>query len=131
LIKINTFPFANQLAQGLLSPEKIGIDIKGNSQLNRTSQIVNRDLSAISEDQSTSPSKLLISLERKLKELTVLYQISQAIGSTFNCQKVFSDILAIFHSHLGMNRGTITCLDPIQSLQQGFKKLYSLFSRTE
>jgi Nif-specific regulatory protein len=50
-------------------------------------------------------------LERKLKELTVLYEISQAIGSTVNCQEVFSDILLIFHSHLGMNRGTITLLN--------------------
>jgi Nif-specific regulatory protein len=81
--------------------------------LNRAIPAVNHGLVTISKDQSTPPNKLLISLERKLKELTVLYQISQAIGSTFNCQEVFSDILAIFHSRLGMNRGTITCLDPI------------------
>lgn len=56
--------------------------------------------------------KLVISLERKLKELTVLYEISQSIGSTLNCQEVFSDILRTFHSHLGMNRGTITLLNP-------------------
>ncbi len=59
------------------------------------------------------PDKIVMSLERKLKELTVLYEISQAIGSTLNCQEVFPDILSIFHSHLGMNRGTITLLDPI------------------
>jgi Nif-specific regulatory protein len=51
-------------------------------------------------------------LERKVQELTVLYRISQAIGSTLNCPEVFPDILQIFHSHLGMNRGTITLLDP-------------------
>jgi Nif-specific regulatory protein len=103
----------DQLARGLLSSQRIGIDMKGNSQLNPTSPTVTRGLVAISKDQSTPPNNLLISLERKLKELTVLYQISQAIGSTFNCQEVFSDILGIFHSRLGMNRGTITCLDPI------------------
>lgn len=62
--------------------------------------------------QGHVPYKLVISLERKLKELTVLYEISQSIGSTLNCQEVFSDILRTFHSHLGMNRGTITLLNP-------------------
>jgi Nif-specific regulatory protein len=51
-------------------------------------------------------------LERKLQELTVLYRISQTIGSTMNCRETFTDILHIFHSHLGMNRGTITVLNP-------------------
>jgi Nif-specific regulatory protein len=60
----------------------------------------------------TPRDKLLISLERKLKELTVLYEISQLIGSTPNCQEVLPDILATFHSRLGMNRGTITLLNP-------------------
>jgi Nif-specific regulatory protein len=62
--------------------------------------------------QGHVPYKLVISLERKLKELTVLYEISQSIGSTLNCQEVFSEILRTFHAHLGMNRGTITLLNP-------------------
>jgi Nif-specific regulatory protein len=57
--------------------------------------------------------KLVVSLERKLQELTVLYEISQLIGSTLNCQEVFSDILGTFHTRLGMNRGTITLLNPV------------------
>jgi Nif-specific regulatory protein len=56
--------------------------------------------------------KVVISLERKLKELTILYEISQLIGSALNCQEVFSDILGTFHTRLGMNRGTITLLNP-------------------
>jgi len=56
--------------------------------------------------------KLTLSLERKLQESSVLYEISQAIGSTLNCQEVFSDVLHIFHTRLGMNRGTITLLNP-------------------
>ena len=60
----------------------------------------------------TPRDKLVISLERKLKESTVLYEISQLIGSTPNCQEVLFDILATFHSRLGMNRGTITLLNP-------------------
>ena len=63
--------------------------------------------------QGPPPDKLVTSLERKLKELTVLYEISQLIGSSFDCREVFSDILNTFHSRLGMNRGTITLLNPM------------------
>ncbi len=62
-------------------------------------------------DPSLSPDKLVSSLERKVKELTVLYKISQLIGSTLNFQSIFPEILGTFHSHLGMNRGTITLLN--------------------
>ncbi len=61
--------------------------------------------------RGTPSLSVVAPLERKVQELTVLYRISQAIGSTLNCQEVFPDILQIFHSHLGMNRGTITLLD--------------------
>ena len=81
--------------------------------MNRAIHPVTTDLVSIKKGQSTPSTKLVISLERKLKELTVLYEISQVIRSTLNCHEVFSDILGIFHSHLGMNRGTITLLDPI------------------
>ncbi|MCX8116847.1 MAG: nif-specific transcriptional activator NifA [Desulfobacterota bacterium] len=63
--------------------------------------------------QAPSQDQLILSLERKIKELTVLYQISQLIGSNFDCQKVFPDILETFHTHLGMSRGTITLLNPL------------------
>jgi len=66
---------------------------------------------AIKKTKGPPPDKLVISLERKLKELTVLYEISQLIGSTLDCQEVLSDILSIFHARLGMNRGTITILN--------------------
>jgi len=80
--------------------------------LNGVPTIPNR-LTATKKAQSSSPDKVIITLERKLKEFTVLYEISQLIGSTFNWAEVFSDILGIFHSHLGMNRGTITLLNPV------------------
>ncbi len=54
----------------------------------------------------------VLSPERKLQEITVLYEVSQLIGGTLNCQDVFSDILGTFHTRLGMNRGTITLLNP-------------------
>jgi Nif-specific regulatory protein len=61
-----------------------------------------------------SPTKKLVTtLERKIKELTVLYEISQLIGSGVECQEVCSNILHIFHTRLGMNRGTMTLLNPI------------------
>jgi Nif-specific regulatory protein len=61
---------------------------------------------------SPPKNRLTFSLERKLQEQSVLYEISQVIGSTLNCREVFSDILQIFHVRLGMNRGTITLLNP-------------------
>ena len=67
---------------------------------------------AIKKAQNPSSGRLVISLERKVKELTVLYEISQLIGSGFDSQEGFSDILNTFHFHLGMNRGTITLLNP-------------------
>jgi Nif-specific regulatory protein len=66
---------------------------------------------AVVKKTASVSDKVVISLERKLKELTVLYEISKLIGSTLNCQEVFSDVLGTFHTHLGMNRGTITVLN--------------------
>ena len=66
----------------------------------------------IKKRETSPPNKLVLSLERKLKELTVLYKVSQLIGSSFDFQEVFSEILNTFHFHLGMNRGTITLLNP-------------------
>jgi Nif-specific regulatory protein len=87
--------------------------IEGNQQLNRSIHNVPPESTAIEKGRGTSQKRIVISLERKLKELTILYETSQVIGSTLNCHEVFSDILGIFHSHLGMHRGTITLLDPI------------------
>jgi nitrogen regulatory protein PII len=42
----------------------------------------------IQKAQSPSSDKLVISLERKVKELTVLYEISQLIGSSFKLDEV-------------------------------------------
>ena len=75
------------------------------------STITGRVLTARKSEEISS-SKLVTTLERKIKELTVLYEISQLIGSSFDCQKVFPEILNTFHFRLGMNRGTITLLNP-------------------
>ena len=66
----------------------------------------------LEKGRKTPSDKPVFSLERKISELTVLYEVSQLIGGTLNCQDVFSDILGTFHTRLGMNRGTITLLNP-------------------
>ena len=72
-------------------------------------------LRVIKKAEEPSPNNPVLSLERKLKELTVLYEISQLIGSSLDCKEVLPGILNTFHSRLGMNRGTITLLNPITS----------------
>jgi Nif-specific regulatory protein len=81
--------------------------------MNRAIHSSTSDLTAVQKHQMSSSGRIVVSLERKVKELTVLYEISQVIRSTLNCHEAFSEILGIFHSRLGMNRGTITILDPI------------------
>ena len=80
--------------------------------MNGTVSVIPRREASIKKIQGSPPDKLVISLERKVKELTVLYEISQLIGSGFDSQEAFSNILNTFHSRLGMNRGTITLLNP-------------------
>lgn len=47
----------------------------------------------------------------EVKELTALTEISKAITSSLDLQKVMQNILNILHEHLGMERGTLTLLD--------------------
>jgi Nif-specific regulatory protein len=101
------------LAQGLLLSVGLRYLIEGNSRMNRAIHSATSDLTAVQKHQMSSSGRIVVSLERKVKELTVLYEISQVIRSTLNCHEAFSEILGIFHSRLGMNRGTITILDPI------------------
>ena len=51
-------------------------------------------------------------LERKVQELTVLYEISQLLASTLDPKKALHIILNILHNRMGMERGTITLLHP-------------------
>jgi Nif-specific regulatory protein len=81
--------------------------------MNRAIHSSTSDLTAVQKHQMSSSGRIVVSLERKVKELTVLYEISQVIRSTLNCHEAFSEILGIFHSRLGMNRGTITLLDSV------------------
>ncbi|MBW1678377.1 MAG: GAF domain-containing protein [Deltaproteobacteria bacterium] len=51
-------------------------------------------------------------LARKVQELTVLYEISQLLVSTPDPKEALNPVLNILHSKMGMQRGTITLLDP-------------------
>ncbi|MBI4373218.1 MAG: nif-specific transcriptional activator NifA [Candidatus Omnitrophica bacterium] len=48
----------------------------------------------------------------QVKELTALTEISKAISSSLDLKTVMQNILNILHEYLGMERGTITLLEP-------------------
>lgn len=50
--------------------------------------------------------------KKEVKELVALTEISKAISSSFDLKSVMQNILEILRHHLGMERGTITLLDP-------------------
>jgi len=54
----------------------------------------------------------LSGLKREVKELTALNEISKAISSTLNLEEVVQKMMDVLHQHLGMDRGTLTLLDP-------------------
>ncbi|MBI4000145.1 MAG: nif-specific transcriptional activator NifA [Candidatus Omnitrophica bacterium] len=51
-------------------------------------------------------------IKPQAKELAALTKISKAISSSLDLNTVMQNILNILHEHLGMERGTITLLDP-------------------
>jgi Nif-specific regulatory protein len=50
-------------------------------------------------------------LKRELVELTTLYEISNALNSSLDLEKVTRQVLKILHENMGMERGTLTLLD--------------------
>src|SRR5512145_2359545 len=50
-------------------------------------------------------------LERKVLELTVLYEISQLLISHSEPKEVLESVLDILNSRMGMARGTLTLID--------------------
>jgi len=81
--------------------------------LNEVAPLIPSRVVANRKTKESPNNKLVNSLERKIRELTVLYEVSQLIGLSFDGQRVLSDILKTFHARLGMNRGTITLLNPL------------------
>jgi len=59
--------------------------------------------------QSKNPS--VQGLQRDIREMTALYEISRAISSTLDLQTVMNEIMRVLHEKMGMERGTLTLLD--------------------
>jgi Nif-specific regulatory protein len=53
----------------------------------------------------------LTGLKRELQELATLYEISLAVNSLLDLEKVMKRVLEILHEKMGMERGTLTLLD--------------------
>ena len=56
--------------------------------------------------------KKTVQSNSQVKELSALSEISMAISSSLNLETVTKSILKVLHEQLGMERGTITLLDP-------------------
>jgi len=52
-------------------------------------------------------------LKREILELSTLYEISQALNSSLNLEITLQAILDVLHKRMGMERGTVSLLDPI------------------
>ena len=55
--------------------------------------------------------KSLPGLRRELLEITTLYEISKALNSSLDLEKVMKQILDILHEKMAMERGTLTLLE--------------------
>ena len=53
-------------------------------------------------------------LDRRVLELTTLYEISRILGSSLELEKNLTEILRILNSFMGMRKGTILLYDPLQ-----------------
>jgi Nif-specific regulatory protein len=53
-------------------------------------------------------------LDRRVLELTTLYEISKILGSSLDLEQNLTGILRILHSFMGMRKGTILLYDPLQ-----------------
>lgn len=51
-------------------------------------------------------------LKREIFELSTLYEISQALNSRLDLEAVMNQVLEVLHQKMGMERGTLTLLDP-------------------
>jgi len=67
---------------------------------------------AVNEKKTESKEPSLKGLKRDIRELTALYEISRAISSSLNLNDVLTQIMQILHDKMGMERGTLTLLDP-------------------
>lgn len=50
-------------------------------------------------------------LNKKILELTTLYEISKRLGASLNLEEILNSIMDILANNMGMSRGTLTVLD--------------------
>ena len=50
-------------------------------------------------------------LNRKILELTTLYEITKKLGSSLNLESILNSTMDILANKMGMKRGTLTVLD--------------------
>jgi Nif-specific regulatory protein len=62
---------------------------------------------------ATRPSERA-QLDRRVLELTTLYEISKILGSSLDLEQNLTGILRILNSFMGMRKGTILLYDPLQ-----------------
>lgn len=53
-----------------------------------------------------------LGLKREILELATLYEVSKAVSSHLDLERVTREVLNILHQKMGMERGTVTLLDP-------------------
>ena len=58
-----------------------------------------------------SGQQSVANFQRKIDELTTLYEISKAMNSSTDLEYVMSQVMEILHKRMGMERGTLTLLD--------------------
>lgn len=57
-------------------------------------------------------SESISGLKRELQELSVLLEISSAINASLDLEAITRRVMEILHAKMGMERGTLTLLDP-------------------
>lgn len=62
-------------------------------------------------DKTEKKPESLSNLQRKLEESTALYEISNAINSSVELEKIMDSVMKTLHEKMGMERGTLTLLD--------------------
>ncbi|GIX06054.1 MAG: hypothetical protein KatS3mg115_0457 [Candidatus Poribacteria bacterium] len=64
-------------------------------------------------------------IQKRLQELTALFEVGQRVAATFDLERLFQDTMAIVARHLRMYRGTLALYDP-QAQEVRVKYAYGL-----
>ncbi len=78
----------------------------------------------------STEGRSLSALQRKVLELSTLNEISGALNSSLDLEVTLRTILKVLHKHMGMERGTITLIDP-DGAGVSIKATYGMDSEAE